>query len=100
MLRRATDDRPRPITGLGLRDSAPTYMDPHGVPSGGDWALERMGALFLEGTEDLDVDGCRFERLDGNAIMLSGYHRRATVQNSHFAWTGDTAGRGSASREC
>jgi len=31
------------IKGVGFRDTMPTYMDPHGVPSAGDWALERMG---------------------------------------------------------
>jgi hypothetical protein len=77
--------------GLGFRDAAPTYMEPHGVPSGGDWALERRGAAFFEGTEGLVVDGCSFERNDGNGIMLSGYTRNATVTNSHFAWTGGTA---------
>ena len=34
------------LHGLGLRDTAWTMMQPHGVPSGGDWALERMGALL------------------------------------------------------
>jgi hypothetical protein len=28
------------LLGLGVRDSAYTYLDPHGVPSGGDWALQ------------------------------------------------------------
>ena len=79
------------ISGLGFRDTMPTYMDPHGVPSGGDWALERLGALYFEGTTGLTVDDCLFERLDGNALMLSGFHRGATISNSHFAWTGDTA---------
>jgi len=79
------------ISGVGFRDTSPSYMEPHGVPSGGDWALERMGALFLEGTVDLSIDGCNFERLDGNAVMLSGFHRGAGIVNSHFAWTGGTA---------
>ena len=48
--------RERPVTdvalvGLGLRDTAYTYMDPHGIPSGGDWTLERAAVVFLEGTE-------------------------------------------------
>jgi hypothetical protein len=50
-------------------------MDPHGVPSGGDWALQRTGALFFEGTEQLSVSDCLFIRLDGNALFLSGYNR-------------------------
>ena len=66
-------------------------MEPHGVPSGGDWGLERLGAVYLEGTEGLSISGCMFERLDGNGLMLSGYHRGARVTDSHFAWTGGTA---------
>eukprot|EP00035_Acanthoeca_spectabilis_P019901 m.430160 g.430160 ORF g.430160 m.430160 type:complete len:990 (+) comp17121_c0_seq1:2833-5802(+) len=79
------------ISNVNFRDAAPTYMDPHGVPSGGDWALERLGALFFEGTTGLSVDSCQFERLDGNGIMLSGFHRAAAITNSHFAWTGGSA---------
>jgi hypothetical protein len=79
------------LSGLGFRDAAPTYMEPHAVPSAGDWALERRGAVELEGTEGFSVTGCQFLRNDGNGIMLSGYHRGATVTDSHFAWTGGTA---------
>ena len=79
------------LRGVGFRDSAPTYMEPHGVPSGGDWGLERLGAVYLEGTVGLSISGCAFERLDGNALMLSGYHRGAAVTDSHFAYTGGTA---------
>ena len=37
------------------------------------------------------VDNCTFVRVDGNGIMLSGFNRNATIQNSHFAWIGNTA---------
>ena len=53
--------------------------------------LERFGAVYIEGTEGLTIDHCTFERLDGNALMLSGFNRNATISNSHFAWTGGTA---------
>lgn len=43
------------VRGLGFRDTAWTMMEPHAVPSGGDWGLERMGALYFESTEDLLV---------------------------------------------
>ena len=79
------------LAGLGLRDTAYTYMEPHGMPSGGDWALRRDGAVFLQGTEDVVVDGCVLERVDGNAVMISGYNRRAAVTRNEFAWVGDTA---------
>lgn len=76
--------------GLMFKDTSYTYLDPHGMPSGGDWALQRMGALFFEGTEKTLVDSCVFERLDGNAVMISGYNRNVTIQNSEFAWIGDS----------
>ncbi len=79
------------IMGVNFKDSAYTYMDPHGMPSGGDWALERMGVLYFEGTENTLVDTCIFQRLDGNAIMVSGYNRNVTIQNNEFVWIGSSA---------
>lgn len=79
------------IKGIRFRDTVYTYMDPHGMPSGGDWGLQRMGALFFEGTMNLLVQECVFERLDGNAIMISGYNRNATIYKNEFVWIGDTA---------
>ena len=42
--------------------SSGRYMEPHGVPSAGDWALERFAAVYLYGTEGGTLDGCTFER--------------------------------------
>ena len=60
------------------------------MPSGGDWALRRDGAIFLEGTVGTTIDGCVLERLDGNAIMVSGFNRNTTVTRNEAAWIGDT----------
>ena len=79
------------ISNVGFRDGAPTYMEPHAVPSGGDWALERRAALFAEGTVNFTVSSCRFYRNDGNGVMLSGFHRDAALLDNEFAWTGGTA---------
>ena len=79
------------LRGLGFRDTAPTYMEPHGVPSGGDWALERYGALFLHNTEGATVDKCKVWRASGNGIMLSAYNDHPTISNSEFAWMGGSA---------
>lgn len=85
-----------PVTNVKLSNikyvsSAYTYMMPHGVPSAGDWALDRYGAVFLQGTEGAMIDGCTFDRLDGNAVMVSGYNRNATIQNSDFSFIGGNA---------
>jgi hypothetical protein len=58
------------VQGIKFIASAYTYMMPHGVPSAGDWALDRYGAVFLQGTEQVTLADNTFERLDGNAVMV------------------------------
>jgi hypothetical protein len=74
--------------GITFMASAPTFMMPHGVPSAGDWALERMGAIFLEGTVGVKLENCTLERLDGHGVMVSGFNRNATISFSEFAYLG------------
>lgn len=50
-----------------------------------------MGAVFLEGTENVMIDSCNFRNLDGNGLFLSGYNRYTTIQKNEFAWIGDSA---------
>ena len=60
---RGSQERPvRNVTirGITIRASRPTFMDPRGNPSGGDWSLERLGAVLLEGTEGVMVEDCLF----------------------------------------
>ena len=68
--------------GCRFRDAAYAYLDPHGMPSGGDWALQRTGAVFVQGTRSTLIDGCTFTKLDGNAVLISAYNRNATIQRS------------------
>ena len=46
-----------------------SHQDPHGVISGGDWALDRFGTVFLQGTEHITVESCLFYELDGNGMI-------------------------------
>ena len=73
------------VTGITYTAAAYTYMEPHGVPSAGDWALERFASVYLYGTEGVTFDGCTFARIDGNGVMLSGYNRNATVSASDLS---------------
>eukprot|EP00045_Choanoeca_perplexa_P016648 m.227142 g.227142 ORF g.227142 m.227142 type:complete len:896 (+) comp17319_c0_seq2:89-2776(+) len=79
------------ITGISFRDSVFDYQQQWGTPSGGDWALIRKAAVFLENTERTIINDCTFQRLDGNAVMISAYNRDATVTNSTFAYLGASA---------
>eukprot|EP00937_MAST-01D_sp_MAST-1D-sp2_P000871 g871.t1 len=85
-----------PVLGLRLRglrfaDAGATFLEPHGMPSGGDWALHRGGALHIEGGVGTLVEQCAFERVDGTAVMVTGFNRNVTVQNSTFAFVGENA---------
>ena len=79
------------VLGIGMRDTVYTYLDEWGIPSGGDWALHRGGALFMEGAEQISVLSCNFTLLDGNAVFLSGHTRNVTIANSTFSYIGDNA---------
>ena len=70
------------LTNIEYTASAPTYMERHAVPSAGDWALDRFAAVFLQGTIGATITKCNFTRLDGNALMLSGFNRNTTITDS------------------
>ena len=73
------------IAGLTLRDTAYTYFAPHGLPSGGDWALQRQGAITLHATEGVTLASNLFADLDGNALFVGGYHRNLTIEMNECA---------------
>jgi len=79
------------IDGVTFKSTRYTYMDPHGVPSAGDWAMEREAAVFMQGTESVTLMNSVFERLDGTAVMISGYNRNTTVKDNDFAFIGGSA---------
>ena len=79
------------IHGVGFRDTAPTYMEKWGVPSGGDWALYPGGAVILNGTSNVSLMQCNFSRVDGNAVYIGGRNRDAAVIGCDFNWVGDSA---------
>ena len=84
---RGSQERPiRNVTirGITVRASRPTFMDPRGNPSGGDWSLERLGAILLEGTEGVTVENCFFTHLDGNAVSINGYNRGLRIASNEF----------------
>jgi hypothetical protein len=54
-------------------------------------ALERIGSVFLQNTEDATITGCEFTRIGGNGVMISAYNQRTTVSHSEFAWMGGSA---------
>jgi len=72
------------IQGVTLTGTRPTYLDPHGLPSAGDWGLARLAAIHAKGTTGLRVEDCVLERLDGHAVLLDGYNRDAVIRGNEL----------------
>lgn len=58
---------------------------------GGDWALQKQGAITVVGSENVAIDSCLLTRLDGNAIFIGGYNRNLSITNNEFSFIGDGA---------
>ena len=79
------------IQGLILRDAAYTYMDQHGLPSGGDWGLLKSGAITLKGTEGVTISNNFFTALDGTAVFIQDYNRDLLLAENEFEGIGESA---------
>jgi hypothetical protein len=77
------------IVGLTVRHTRPTYMEPYTVPSGGDYAVHKGGAVHLNGTLGCAVQSCVFDQLGGNAVALSDWNRNATVRGNEMKRLGE-----------
>ena len=79
------------FNGLTFTGGRPTFLDPHGQPSGGDWALERLGVILVEGSTNVEISDCLFTRIDGNAVFLGGYNRGLLILRNEFSLLGANA---------
>jgi hypothetical protein len=68
----------------------PTFLEEYEVPSLGDWALYRGGAIRFEGTRDCRIRNCLFEGLGGNAVFANRFNRGLEVRGCTFRDIGDS----------
>ena len=79
------------LANITFAHTTETFMNSYEVPSGGDYAIHRNGAVRFQGTERSTVAGCVFDRSGGNGMVLSDYNRNATVERNSFRKLGDSA---------
>ena len=77
--------------GLRFAHTERTFLEPYEIPSMGDWAIYRGGAVRISGAEDITVAGCVFDGLGGNAVFVDGYSRGISVSGSSFSDIGESA---------
>ncbi|MGB8452513.1 MAG: right-handed parallel beta-helix repeat-containing protein [Anaerocolumna sp.] len=73
---------------LNFRHAMRTFMEPMEPILRSDWCIYRGGAIFLEGTENICIDGCSIIDVGGNAVMVSNYNRYAEIKNCEIAEAG------------
>lgn len=74
------------ISNIVLRHTYETHMDSWEVPSGGDWSITRQGAITLEGTENIMIDGNKFYQMGGNGVMVNKYNLNANIIGNYFKY--------------
>lgn len=79
------------IHGLDFVHNARSFMDTKEPLLRSDWCIFRGAALLLDGTENCTIRGCRFYDMDGNAVMISNYNRRAAISGNHIFNIGASA---------
>ena len=78
--------------GITFAHSEPTVMRQYMIPSCGDWAIYKGGAVYIEGgSERLRFDSNTFGPLGGNALFAHGYMKDSNITNNEFKWVGDSA---------
>ena len=60
------------------------------VSSGGDWAIHRGAAVFVDGAHDVHIEGNHFDQIDGNGVFLSRHVRRSSIQLNAMTDIGDS----------
>lgn len=70
--------------GVTFTGTARTFMATSEPLLRTDWTIARIGAALLAGTEDCALESCDFAGPGGNAVMISGYNRRAVVRDCHI----------------
>jgi len=86
----------KPVQNITFRNlhfahSEKTFFDEYDIPSLGDWAICRNGAVLFEHTKNCGVELCGFYNLGGNSVFLNGYNRGAKITGNNFAQIGESA---------
>eukprot|EP00039_Didymoeca_costata_P024933 m.11883 g.11883 ORF g.11883 m.11883 type:complete len:934 (-) comp4550_c0_seq1:83-2884(-) len=77
--------------GITFAHSDPTFLSDYEMPSGGDWTIHRGGAVFLDGTENITITNCTFDKTGGNSLFLSQHAWYTKIHANNFLFAGDSA---------
>ena len=87
-----TNDKPAhhlTLRGLWIAHAASTYFEPYSPAGMGDYTIQRGGAVFAQGAEDITVDRCSLEGNNGNGFYVNCHAHRVNLTNSRVADIGE-----------
>jgi hypothetical protein len=87
----ATPVRNVVLANVTVAHADATYLDQFEVPSGGDWAIHRGGAVFVDTAVGVTISGVTVDKVDGSGVFFSRYVRNSSVADSNFYEIGETA---------
>ncbi|MFC7337790.1 right-handed parallel beta-helix repeat-containing protein [Haloferula chungangensis] len=76
------------LSGLTFSHAARTFMKNKERLLRTDWTVNRSGAVFLDGAEDVSIENCHVREVGGNAIFVNDYNRRITIKGCHIEQAG------------
>jgi len=76
------------FANLTLAYTSAQFFKPHEESSGGDYAIHRGGAIFMENAHNVTVVGNTLEHIGGNAIFLSNAVADVRVSSNLFRFIG------------
>ncbi|MEZ5040208.1 MAG: PDZ domain-containing protein [Saprospiraceae bacterium] len=79
------------IDGFTFQHTRSTYMQTKEPLLRSDWTICRAGAIFLEGTENIQLVNNHFHELGGNGLFVSNYNRGTDIATNHFEHIGASA---------
>lgn len=79
------------IGGLVFAHTTTMFVrEKYTVPSAGDWSVLPKGAVELSAANNVEIAGCTFAQLGGNALALTGAIHDSAITDCDFIKTGDS----------
>jgi len=78
------------VRGLQFAHTTTVFMKEYEYPLGSDWGIRRSAAVSYDNAHNSSIDGCLFDRVGGNAVLLSGNTEYCRVTRNEIAYPGES----------
>eukprot|EP01060_Flectonema_neradi_P034851 TRINITY_DN6248_c0_g1_i1.p1 TRINITY_DN6248_c0_g1~~TRINITY_DN6248_c0_g1_i1.p1 ORF type:complete len:851 (+),score=175.79 TRINITY_DN6248_c0_g1_i1:40-2553(+) len=79
------------ISGVTITETRAIFMEQYELPSGGDWAVQRTGSIYVRDSTNVEISGCEFLEVGGNAIAFSNNVTHSKISSNEMWRTGESA---------